>query len=112
MFTNSFGWILPDADTSASRFRFWMASTLTVTPVVRLNRMFANAMAPRISTIPTPMKIFFLRLNLSSHATHECGDGQHDDGIDAEQRDGNRLRAPPVQHSDSDGQNDQPPDDE
>ena len=58
--TDRFGWILPDAETSASRSRALTPSTLTVTPSTRLNLKLANAMAPRMTTIPTPMSSFFV----------------------------------------------------
>ncbi len=62
MFTNRFGWILPEADTIASSLRFFTASVFTVTPSVRLNLKFANATPPRTTRTPTPITIFFFRL--------------------------------------------------
>ena len=62
MFTNRFGWILPDADTIASSLRFCTASVFTVMPSVRLNRKLANATAPSTTTTPAPIRTFFLRL--------------------------------------------------
>ena len=60
MLTERFGWILPEAETIASRSRVLIASALTVTPSTRLNLKLANAIAPRMTTIPTPMSSFFL----------------------------------------------------
>ena len=41
MLTSRFGWILPDADTIASRSRFLIVSMWTVTPSSRLNLTLA-----------------------------------------------------------------------
>ena len=60
MLTNFFGWILPDAETSASRSRDLIVSTLTVTPSTRLNLKLAKAIAPRMTTTPAPISSFFL----------------------------------------------------
>ncbi len=62
MLTSRFGWILPEADTIASRCRFLTGSVVTLMPSVRLNLTLANAIAPRTSTTPTPMMIFLFRL--------------------------------------------------
>ncbi len=45
MLTDRVGWILPEAETSASRFCFLIVSVLTVTPSVRLNLRFAKTIA-------------------------------------------------------------------
>ena len=63
MLTSRFGWILPDADTIASRCRFFTGSVVTSSPSVRLNLKLANAIAPRTSTTTTAITIFLFRLN-------------------------------------------------
>ena len=60
MLTVFFGSILPDADTIASRSRFWIVSTVTVVPVSP-RRANAAAAPPPITTNTTTIQNHFLR---------------------------------------------------
>jgi hypothetical protein len=65
MLTVFFGSILPDADTMASRSRFWMVSTVTVIPVSP-RRANAAATPPAITINTTTIQNHFLRNTIAS----------------------------------------------
>ena len=59
MFTERFGWIVPDAETIASSRCFLIGSTLIVTAFDRLNARLATTIATSAITMTAPMMIFF-----------------------------------------------------
>src|SRR5262245_46040362 len=59
MLTRRLGWILPDADTIASRSRVLTVSVVTVTPFSRLKYRLAPTMAAATRTTAIPMSTFF-----------------------------------------------------
>ena len=58
MLTRLFGWIFPDADTTASRSRALMTSVVTDRPVSRLYQRLAATTAAPTRRTPSAMKIF------------------------------------------------------
>ena len=52
-------WILPEAETIASRSRFRIFSVVTVLPGVRFSHTLPATAPPRTTTATTPMMTFF-----------------------------------------------------
>src|SRR5688572_870842 len=90
MFTVFFGSIFPDAETMASRSRFWIVSTVTSVPFSPRRAKAARA-APPATTSTSTIQNHFLRNIQSSldsrsakHREHR-GDNRRDTDIDGQQ---------------------------
>ena len=70
MLTVFFGSILPDAETIASRSRFWIVSTVTVMPVSP-RRANAAAAPPPATSSTTTIQNHFLRNTTSPLISHQ-----------------------------------------
>ncbi len=62
IWTDFLGWILPLAETMASRSRRSIFSAVTCAPVLRLNAKFAYTIPPSTATPTAAMTTFFVRL--------------------------------------------------
>src|SRR4029453_5436667 len=112
MFTNRLAWIVPDAVTIASRSRFFTASTLTLTASSFLKKKYAPPMAASRTMTMSVMTHFFRNtLRSSRHDSSHAHVNESDCYVDTHQRPEDWRRPALVQHRQTDGVDQHPPDD-
>src|SRR5262245_35813098 len=103
-------WILPDAETMASRSRFWTFSMVTSLPGSRLSQTLPATAPPRTTATTEPMMTFLpVDTYSTSKSALDGGNRERDHDVDAQKGEEDVLRAPPVEDGEADRQHEEPP---